>query len=145
MVSAPVRPASKVIRVKKSATKALTAKIVCNVAIVQMVPNAMPKLVNVYAQSVGKAITVIDRVTKDRSVKIAKKSANATMQAHVIHKRANVRVVLAGLENTATRNAMPDCLDTIANRNVNAISIIQLRVMQQTDIACVKHHIQVQR
>lgn len=50
LVPAHVRPATKVIRAKKSAMKAHTVKIVRNAAIVQMKPHAIPKLDNVYAQ-----------------------------------------------------------------------------------------------
>lgn len=76
-VNAHVRPATKVNRATKSATKVHTVPIVRNDAIVPTVPNAMPKLGNVCARSDGKDTTVIDRATMDRLVKIARRNVNA--------------------------------------------------------------------
>lgn len=77
-------------------------------------------------------------------VKIARRNANAkTVRA--TRKRANVTVVLVGLASTAIPNAMSASLDTIANRNATAISIIRLLVMPSTDTVCVKRHLQVYR
>lgn len=142
MVCVRVRPALKVKRARRSATMAHTVKIVRNDVIVRMVRSAMLRQGSVYAPLDGKGIIVIDRVTKDRLERIAKRNANARM-VRVIHKRANVRAVLDGLVNIVRQNAMPDSLDTNANRNVIAISTIRLLAMQWMDIVCAKHHLQV--
>lgn len=60
-----------------------------------------------------------------------------------MHKRASVRAMLAGSVNTVKRNAMPDSLGTIANRNAIAMIIIRLHAMQWMDIVCARHHLQV--
>lgn len=70
-------------------------------------------------------IIAIGHVTKEHSEKTVNSIVIAKIWAHAIHKMANARAVPAGLVNFVKRNAASEHLDSIAHKNVIAISIIQ--------------------
>lgn len=80
---------------------------------------------------------------KEPLVKTVKSSVIAETMAHVIHKAASADAALVGRVNIANRNVRLDILDSIARKNVIAISTIQLPVMPSMDVVSVKAHGQV--